>query len=229
MNYFKNLKLGRGFTQSLENGFAFSKRARGTKPFFRAGFTLVEMIVVITIFTVLLSIMVINQNSWNMKLAVNTDALEVGLVLRQSQINSLAVRESTSSTGDKFDISYGVYFDINNNKNYIYFADLDGDSRYDVGEELSTMTLKNDITIYQICGSLPNFPHFYCSDTHGLSKIAILFRRPDSKADIKFLNSSGNVISSVFSPAYIRIRYRDSRAEGSHRSIIVQQNGQISN
>lgn len=46
----------KGFTQSLENGFAFSKRARGTKPFFSAGFTLVEIIIAVTLFTVVATI-----------------------------------------------------------------------------------------------------------------------------------------------------------------------------
>lgn len=200
MNYFKKLKLGRGFT-------------------------LVEMLVVITIFTVILTALVINQNGWNKKLALKTASLEIGLVLRQAQINSLAVRESAASSGDKFDVGYGVYFDITNTTSYIYFADLDRDSTYDVGEELSVVPLKNDINIIQMCGFLPS-ERDYCTGSHSLSKIVILFRRPDSKARIRFLNSAGSDIASVSAPAEIEIRYREERA-GGRATIRVQENGQI--
>lgn len=53
LNFKKNSK---GFTQSLENGFAFVKRGKAIKPFFSAGFTLVELIVAVSLFALVASI-----------------------------------------------------------------------------------------------------------------------------------------------------------------------------
>lgn len=188
----------------------------------RLGFTLVELLVVISIFTIITTALVINQGRWNQRLALKTASVEIGLILRQAQINSLAVREDFAGSGtDKFNVAYGVYFDSEVQTSYIYFADRDGDSLYDPGEELSTMPLKNNIILDRLCGLVG--ASLYCSNS-GLSKVVILFRRPESKATIRFLNPAGNDISSVNPPARIYIEYGTS---GDERVIIVQQNGQI--
>ncbi len=188
------------------------------------GFTLVELLVVISIFTIITTALVINQGRWNQRLALKTASIEIGLILRQAQINSLAVREDFAGSGtDKFNVAYGVYFDSNVETSYIYFADRDGDSLYDSGEELSVVPLKNRIVLDRLCGVVGNSQ--YCTNS-GLSKVVILFRRPESKATIRFLNAAGNDIASVNPPARIYIEYGTSRDQ---RVVTVQQNGQIDN
>ena len=74
------------------------------------GFTLVELIVVMSIATVIMTALIIQQSKWNDRLTVNTQAYELALMIRQAQIYSLGVREDMAGGGG-FDVGYGVYFD----------------------------------------------------------------------------------------------------------------------
>src|SRR3989344_9039724 len=118
----------------------------------KSGFTLVELLVVMSIFTIITTALVIQQSKWSDRLALKTQIYELALNLRQAQINSLGVREYTTGTGDKFNLGYGIYFDQNNLNQYMFFADKDGDKEYDVGEVVETKTFTRGVTINRFCG-----------------------------------------------------------------------------
>jgi prepilin-type N-terminal cleavage/methylation domain-containing protein len=99
MNYFSKLKI-KGFTPTPKS--------------LVSGFTLTELIVVITIATIITTALVFQQAKWNDNLAVSTQAYDLALMIRQAQIYSLGVKEDNSATGDKFNIGYGIYFTQNN-------------------------------------------------------------------------------------------------------------------
>lgn len=50
------MKINKGFTPSLENGTVFSKRGKAVVPFFSAGFTLMELLMVICIMAIILAL-----------------------------------------------------------------------------------------------------------------------------------------------------------------------------
>ena len=107
------------------------------------GFTLAELMVVMGIALVLMTTLVIQQNMWNDRLTVNTQAYELALMIRQAQIYSLAVMGDVSNPGDKFNIGYGVHVNMDNTDRYVFFVDRDngsgaGNERYDSGEEIET-------------------------------------------------------------------------------------------
>jgi prepilin-type N-terminal cleavage/methylation domain-containing protein len=190
------------------------------------GFTLVELIVVITIASIIMTTLVVQQSSWNDRLAISTQAYEMALMVRQAQIYGLGVRENTAGSGDKFDVGYGVYFDSNNTR-YIFFADKDdaNKGKYNAGDTIiETKTLTRGVTINRICGFISNNER--CSPDMGLNKLVISFFRPEPKANLAFLNSSspGNRINSFKSPAIIYLR----SAGGKEFSIKVEANGQVS-
>lgn len=194
-------------------------------PFFRYfkktlqfGFTLTEFIVVITIATVLMTVLVIRQGSWNDRLSVTTQTYELALMIRQAQIYSLGVREDSGSTGDKFNIGYGVSFDTDNLQ-YIFFADRNNNQKYDSGNEmLETKTFSRGVTISNVCGQ----QHCFFSGGGPLRKAAITFFRPDVKANIALLNNGGNSVDNP--PVTITLR----SVGGQTASVKVEANGQIS-
>ena len=181
------------------------------------GFTLVELIVVMAIAIVMITSLVIQQSSWNDSLSVSTQAYEMALMIRQAQIYSLGVKEDTAGGGDKFNIGYGIHFDTNPAR-YIYFADRNGNQKYDSGEETETKTFTRGVTVEDVCGSSE------CIYTGGgpLKKAGILFFRPEAKAIISLLNNGGNSVDSP--PVTVTLK----SVGGKEYKVIVQTNGQVS-
>ncbi len=220
----RGTKWSGGFTQSLENGFVPTKV--GTvrpKPFFSAGFTLIEMMTVIVIATIVITALVVQQNKWNDQLTVSTQAYELALMIRQAQIYSLGVREDTGGSGDRFDIGYGVHLYEDYNDRYVFFADRDGDFRYDgsasscSGECLEMVTLKRGVTIEDVCGD----DKCFYSNGGPLQKVNVSFLRPSTAARVNLLNNGGNEVDDP--PVVIKLK-----SPGDRRSSIkVEENGQV--
>ncbi len=185
------------------------------------GFTLIELIVVMTISTIIMTALIIQQSKWNDSLAVNTQAYELALMIRQAQIYSLGVREDTFGAGDKFDVGYGVYIDEDLPGQYIFFADKNKDLKYDSGEAQETKTFTRGVTIYKFCGV--GNPQS-CSDSGALNQINISFFRPGSGASIRFLNNGGNTVNGINPPATIYLK----SLKGQEASIKLEANGQVS-
>lgn len=159
----------------------------------KLGFTLVELIVVMAIASIMMTTLVIQQNQWNDSLIVSTQAYEMTLMIRQAQIYSLGVREDTAGSRDKFNIGYGVYFDVSTPDRYTFFADRNANQNYDSGEEVETKTLTRGVTIDRICGIHQGSNDVKCSmGFQQLDEINISFFRPEPKANINFLRDNVN-------------------------------------
>ncbi|MFA6270589.1 MAG: type II secretion system protein [Candidatus Paceibacterota bacterium] len=183
------------------------------------GFTLLELMVVITIATAVITSLVFQQNKWNDSLTVNSQAYELALMIRQSQIYSLGVREYVGGTGDKFNIGYGVYFSQSNLNGYVFFADKNGNQKYDAGESIETKTFTRGVTIKDVCGEDTNgcFP-----GSGPLTSVSISFFRPEIKANMSLLNAGGG--STGDPPVTIRLQ----SVGGKYSSVKVDSNGQVS-
>ena len=199
LTFFKNLKLNRGFT-------------------------LVELVVVMSIAVIMITTLVVQQNKWNDSLTVNTQAYELALMIRQAQIYSLGVRESAPGSGN-FDIGYGVYFDSNNSR-YIYFADKNGDKKYNAGEEIEIKTLTNGVTVDRFCGvkDVGQLDDKCSSGSGNVAYLNISFFRPEPKANILLLNNRGNQSGNTIPPATIYLK----SLGGNQYSVKVEANGQVS-
>ena len=185
-----------------------------------AGFTLTELIVVITIATAMMTSLVFQQAKWNDNLAVSAQAYDLALMIRQAQIYSLGVKEDKSaSSGDKFNIGYGIYLSQNNLSQYIYFADRNGNQKYDSGEAIETKTFTRGVTIKDVCGTGANgcFP-----GTGPLASVHIFFLRPDTRVIMSLLNAGGG--STGDPPVTIRLQ----SPKGKYYSVRVESNGQVS-
>ncbi len=189
------------------------------------GFTVVELLVVISIFTVITTALVIQQSNWNDKLQLNSKLYDLALLVRQAQIYSLGVRQDTLASGDNFNLGYGIHFEASNNSSYIFFSDKNQNQKYDIGEDIQTYNLTNGITIDRFCGYLGNSSTERCGpDAGNIETLDISFYRPEPKAIITLLNNGGNTSSSVNPPAIIYLK----TSEGTLASVRVETNGQIS-
>jgi len=218
MNYsifFKKNKSKRGFTR--------------TPKFWVSGFTLTELVVVMTIATVVMTSVVIQQSKWNDQLVVSTQAYEMALVIRQAQIYALGVRGDPTGIGDKFNIGYGVYFSSENAdafKRYIFFKDINNNGMYDSGEQIQeeSKILTRDVIIDRFCG-IKGTNSDRCSP--GIGNVAflhIVFFRPEPKANIIMRNSGGGPALNVNPPAKIFLK----SPQGKYYYVQVEENGQIS-
>ncbi len=195
----------------------------------RKGLTLIELIVVMTIATIIMTSLVVQQGKWNDELAVRTQAYELALMIRQAQIYSLGVREDTGGAGgDKFNIGYGMHIDTRGaaNDRYIFFADRDGDKKYSgSGEDIENKVFTRGVTVNKVCNgslSIP-LPSNCGTGPSAARAVDISFFRPLPNAYIKFLDNGGSVVP-LSPPAFLKVQ----SAGGQTVVIKVETNGQIS-
>lgn len=187
------------------------------------GFTLIEMLITMSIVTVISSVILFNYSSFNDRLALTTALQDMSLVIRRAENNAINVKESTVSTGI-FNHSYAVYFDINNPSYYYLFVDKDSNGIYDVGdgcggtntECIEEVLIKNGVKISNICDSTN------CPPTNA-TKLYISFLRPSLDATIYFLDYSNNYLSTV-NTGKIEL----SSPRGQTSTVVIEKAGQIS-
>lgn len=196
------------------------------------GFTLTELLVVLSIATIMMTALVIQQNKWNDNLSVSTQAYELALMIRQAQFYALGVREyQTTANIDKFNVAYGVDFDIDTPDRYIFFVDKNRDGKCgnpsitlckDSDEILDTKILSRGVTFQKICAFLP--PMEKCSTNSALNEIPLTFFRPLPKANAQYLNSSGGTVGSLMPPTIIYL----VSSGGQRFYVQIEENGQVS-
>lgn len=198
---------------------------------FQKGFTLIEMLVVLAIFTILTAVIMFNYGQFNSQTIMTNMAYEVALTTRQAQVYSLGVR----GDDDDFNKRYGIFINLTNDKNFIFFRDENetGSCEEDGvfcsvcpigGECLNKYTLTRDIFIEKICvSSTGNEPIDSSGVCNGepVSDIAITFERPNP--DGVFKSQTSGAPSNIKSVAIVlKTKF------GNQRAVVVQNSGQIS-
>ena len=201
-----------------------------------SGFTLVELLVSISIFAVVTGLVLAKYQSFNGGIILTNMAYEVALTIRQAQSYGINVRQQ----GNIFSISYGVHFEKNGTnpiKSFILFSDAlscdttgsldcvgDGLYRPGTGDALvDTFILGRGITIEKYCigSNIANPSSEVCSNnSSSADTVDISFNRPDPSAIILGAGGVGN-------NSYARIRLIASDRK-TIRDVIVLGTGQIS-
>ncbi|MBI2109178.1 MAG: prepilin-type N-terminal cleavage/methylation domain-containing protein [Parcubacteria group bacterium] len=180
----------------------------------REGFSLVELLVTVSIFVIVTSIVLINFPSFSSKIALDNLAHEVALSVRQAQVFGVSSKESAIGSG--IFPSHGAHFDINQNAKFSLFIDIDENNKYTGESELSeTFNIQRRNYISEICGFLTS-----ASSCTPLDVVDIVFTRPNPEPTL--LGKVG-VSENLYSYATITI----SSPSGATRSVVVWSNGQI--
>lgn len=207
-----------------------------TRKSLQGGFSLIELIVAVTIFVVLTTTFLFNYNSFNKHVTLDTLAHQIAQWVRDAQVSAMSVKRSTTST-TPFP-GYGLHFDIATPNKFIYFADLNQNKTYDppvfpakcgdVGEECEKeITMLQGNSIDALCGevTLPALPSLSvkCGSTLGTSQVFdVVFTRPNPDANI-----IGDLNGSSFPTSYDRADIIVTSPFGYTRTIEVWTTGQI--
>jgi prepilin-type N-terminal cleavage/methylation domain-containing protein len=174
------------------------------------GMTYVELIVVLSIFTIMSSIILFNYGIFQSKVDIKVLANDIALKIVDAQKSSISGKWNTNALiGWK--PSYGIYFSTSDNKKITHFADINNNNIYDV----SVDPILDQITINKnnIVGGIEAVG---CSP---ITNLSIIFRRPDTSA---IITSDGGVLSCV---SYAKVIV--SSSDGAISNIKVYPSGRI--
>ena len=165
----------------LKNLNIYKLKAKSYK--LNRGMTYVELIVVLSIFATLSSVVLFNYKDFQARVDIKNLASDIALQVVQAQNSSLSgLLPQTGAPSSTWKPAYGVYFDISpiTQKQFIYFVDLDNANGYGTGETLNTISITKNNYISNInkCSANP------CDSGSSLiNSLSITFKRPDSRAN----------------------------------------------
>ncbi|OHA24392.1 MAG: hypothetical protein A3D50_00035 [Candidatus Taylorbacteria bacterium RIFCSPHIGHO2_02_FULL_44_12] len=191
-----------------------------TKHFIRRGFTLVELMVSLGIFTFMTLLLVTKYGNFNQSVLLTDLAYDVALTIRTAQTYGLSVKNAGTGT-NPFQYSYGVDFSpetsgLNNNRVLTFFVDINGNNYYDGGDlVVSTYSIKRGAKILSVCsGSGPGS----CTAPSSPAQLDVTFKRPNPDAII--------CANGVCGSSYAMVTLEGTG--GGIRTVVVRDNGQIS-
>ena len=181
-------------------------------------FTLVEILIVIAIFTVLTGTVLSNYRNYNTNALFANASEDITLTLREAQVYGVGTKGNTSGAGcgGTFNCSYGVYF-VQGANNIVLFADVDGNRVYTGADNppVEIINLGNAISISGLsCGG------FDCST--GVASVT--FQRPNPDAYIADVAPIPSTIPSPYD--YISIVLKNATT-GKTATTTITRAGQI--
>ncbi len=213
----------------------------------QSGFTLIELIVVIGIFTVITAVAFIDQGQLNSSVLLTNTAYETALSVREAQVYGLGVRKNEVDIGSGYDGEYGVYFDIETPRKIILYSnnpndptgslynsgiDFESGDTYDFNEEryIYEFTNQRGNKIQALCfGDLDtaaqtNPEDKACTTSSNFSRdsLHITFKRPEPRAN--FYVPPTDLSGLSYGPAYIVVSTAD---EKNCKVIVVHKTGQV--
>jgi prepilin-type N-terminal cleavage/methylation domain-containing protein len=173
------------------------------------GFTLVELLVTLSVFTVVSAITLANYPKFNNQTAITALAQQIAISIREAQVYGVAVKNSsttasvvaqnvypaygiyfgttTASTTYGSATAYSVFFDrVTGAGPAPYFKPIGDDYFTDIGELVETVRIQNGNKIISVCGV--KLGESVCTPAYGAN---IVFRRPNPDAIIKIKTDSG--------------------------------------
>ncbi|MDP3726506.1 MAG: prepilin-type N-terminal cleavage/methylation domain-containing protein [bacterium] len=181
---------------------------------FICGFSLVELLVSISIFTIVTGIVLANFPSFSSKIALENLGHEIALTVRQAQVFGVASREF--GVGSNIFPSHGVRFDSAQNTTFFLYADTDKNKKYTgTPELLETFTIRGGNHISKICGFIT--PSSNCTE---LQVLDVVFTRPDPEPTI-----TGKIEGGEAAYSYVTVTVESRR--GATSVVTVWSNGQI--
>ena len=196
----------------------------------KAAFTLIEMLVVISIFMIITGVILANFPAFRDKAALDLLAQEIATTIRQAQVYGIGTREAGS--GSDF-TSYGIYFDLTDTVNlgekaFYLYADRRPDLNTPPDQKFTNSTIDKVIEKFAITGAAKISQLLGCSGTPctypppvnatNLSTLDIFFQRFYPEAT--FTGDAGG-------SSYVKIVIQSTRDVARQKEIQVWTTGQI--
>ena len=156
---------------------------------FTRGMTYAELIVVLTIFSMMSGIVMFNYGKFQAKVDIKNLANDITLKFVEAQKAAVYGRlpaslSQQSQIGPNWKPAYGIFMDISSdNKSFVYFTDLNSNNFYEgpdcTGEciEKITVTKGNYVSRVDV--------FYQDSSNQSLNNLTLSFVRPDSTATIR--------------------------------------------
>jgi len=207
-----------------------------------SGFSLIELLVVISIFTIITSVVLVNQSRFSSDIVITNLAYEIALEVRQAQTYGIAVRGTASADNPAlllFKQAYGVHFGTapegtggakgyNPATSFAMFADIDqtvpNNGLFDnVDESVDVFRLPGGNSIVDFCyGDLSLEGQWGCHKAGGgtVTSMDITFTRPKPDAHFRINGQT----EEVAGPATITV---ESSLGDKCKQVVVESTGQI--
>lgn len=188
----------------------------------KKGFSIIELIVVIGIFSIILSVALFNQGKLNNNILLTNLAYEIALLVRETQAYGIGVRAQNTEGG--FQGGYGISFDPRSPNRIFQFNDINNNKILDQGELASEYIIQNQRgnTIVAQCIGEASGP---CMDNNKL--INVVFQRPNPEAFFTRADVNGGTagpFAESAGPAYIVV---ETPMGENCRVVVIEQTGQI--
>ncbi len=194
-----------------------------------SGFSLIEMLVVISIFVIVTGIVLVNLPSFRDKSSLDLVAQEIALTIRQAQVFGIGTR----AFGGSVYPSHGIYLDPAQTQQFVLFADLPTGPGSLLGDRLYNKALNCGQTgsecreIFRLGGGISlegiyRCPATGCDSSKYTQPVNIVFQRP--RTDASFYISRRGSPTSLNTPA---LKIRVQNKVGSWRDIMITKAGHI--
>lgn len=201
---------------------------------FQKGFSLVELIVVVSIFIIISTVTLFKQSKFSSDILITNTAYEVALAIREAQVFGSGSKQGGDAASNRSK-SYGVFFN-DEEKSFLMYAEsptLNDDAKvydsvFDPLDEdkysvVDTITLNRDQKINDICGiDLNDEDQFKCLVEGEIEELNIAFIKPNLNPVIK--GKSGADVTT-FDGARIIVQ---SDLGDKCRTIFINNAGQVS-
>ncbi len=184
------------------------------------GFGLIELMVSISILTLVSSVILVKNRSFNNALLLRNQAYEIAFSLRQAQLMAVS---GTREVGASNRNTYGVHFNVNTapgNREYRIFRDDVGTINWFDASDFTIGTIQtiDNNYIIDITDNTGNAGTF-------LDTLSITFVRPNF--DAKFITTVGG--ATLVSPVYLKVMPKVSTGYNTvpFRLIEITRTGQI--
>lgn len=191
------------------------------------GFTLVEIIVTVSIMAFILGTVVMSRSNYNTGVSLENTTSDFAIAVRQSQVYGTSVKEVTPGSSE-FSIPYGVALNLlYANSSFVSFVDRNQNGQYGDawscpagGECLQATALTGGNYVSSIC-----WIKITGTDNCTVSRVDITFVRPYTDARFSVFDSSGNFLITSNNIKGVRVIF--AGAGGASKAVTVYTSGQI--
>lgn len=211
----------------------------------KRGFTVIELIVSISIFVLMTSLLITNYSKFDSQILLSNLAYDVALAVRTAQTYGISVQgQIKDSSGFKYNYAYGVAFcrlqksasspmssgcyDNNSalswfgNNEIVLFTDINNNKVFDKDDtRMSVYSIKRGAKVSNLCFTSGG------GETCNKSRMDITFLRPNPDAML-CAGDGANPSSCTNADLKQEVRIEVESSEGARRNVVVNKTGQVS-